>query len=42
VFTASIHGDPSYAYPYFAGFADETGEGEGEGHNLNVPPHACR
>jgi acetoin utilization deacetylase AcuC-like enzyme/ribosomal protein S18 acetylase RimI-like enzyme len=37
VFTASIHGDPSYAYPYFAGFADETGEGEGEGHNLNVP-----
>jgi acetoin utilization deacetylase AcuC-like enzyme/ribosomal protein S18 acetylase RimI-like enzyme len=37
VFTASIHGDPSYAYPYFAGFADETGEGEGAGYNLNVP-----
>ncbi|HSJ62892.1 MAG TPA: histone deacetylase family protein [Gemmatimonadaceae bacterium] len=37
VFTASIHGDPSYAYPYFAGFADEIGEGEGEGFNLNVP-----
>lgn len=37
VFTASLHGDPSYAYPYFAGFADETGEGEGAGFNLNVP-----
>ena len=37
VFTASIHGDPSYAYPYFAGFRDEIGEGEGEGFNLNVP-----
>jgi acetoin utilization deacetylase AcuC-like enzyme/ribosomal protein S18 acetylase RimI-like enzyme len=37
VFTASIHGDPSYAYPYFAGFADEIGQGEGEGFNLNVP-----
>ena len=37
VFTVSIHGDPSYAYPYFAGFPDETGDGEGEGFNLNVP-----
>ncbi|MGI8843002.1 MAG: GNAT family N-acetyltransferase [Gemmatimonadaceae bacterium] len=37
VMTASIHGDPSYAYPYFAGFADETGEGDGQGFNLNVP-----
>ncbi len=32
---ASIHGDPLDSYPYFAGFADETGEGEGEGANLN-------
>ncbi|MEO5588965.1 MAG: histone deacetylase family protein, partial [Gemmatimonadaceae bacterium] len=37
ILTLSIHGDPSYAYPYFAGFADETGEGAGEGFNYNYP-----
>jgi len=37
VFTVSIHGNPSFAYPYFSGFADEKGEGEGEGFNLNYP-----
>lgn len=37
VLTISIHGDPSYAYPYFAGFADERGEGAGEGFNQNYP-----
>ncbi len=37
VFTVSIHGDPDFAYPYFTGFADETGEGEGKGFNLNLP-----
>ena len=37
VLTISIHGDPSYAYPYFAGFADERGEGPGEGCNHNFP-----
>ncbi|MBA3051487.1 histone deacetylase family protein [bacterium] len=37
VLTVSIHGNPSFAYPYFTGFADETGEGEGEGFNLNFP-----
>lgn len=37
VLTISIHGDPSYAYPYFAGFADERGEGAGEGYNHNFP-----
>lgn len=37
VLTLSIHGDPSYAYPYFAGFADETGEGAGDGFNHNYP-----
>ncbi|NAZ36156.1 histone deacetylase family protein [Rubellimicrobium sp. CFH 75288] len=37
VLFASIHGDPLDSYPYFAGFADETGEGEGEGCTLNVP-----
>jgi acetoin utilization deacetylase AcuC-like enzyme len=37
VFTVSIHGDPSYAYPYFAGFVDERGVGAGEGCNRNFP-----
>jgi acetoin utilization deacetylase AcuC-like enzyme len=35
VMSISIHGDPSYAYPYFAGFADELGEGPGKGFNHN-------
>jgi len=33
----SIHGDPRSNFPYFAGFADEVGEGKGEGFNLNIP-----
>jgi acetoin utilization deacetylase AcuC-like enzyme len=37
VLTLSIHGNPSFAYPYYAGFADEIGEGEGEGFNHNIP-----
>jgi acetoin utilization deacetylase AcuC-like enzyme/GNAT superfamily N-acetyltransferase len=37
VLTVSIHGHPSFAYPYFSGFADEKGDGEGEGFNLNLP-----
>jgi acetoin utilization deacetylase AcuC-like enzyme/GNAT superfamily N-acetyltransferase len=37
VLTVSIHGHPSFAYPYFSGFADEVGEGEGKGFNLNLP-----
>lgn len=37
VLTISIHGDPHFAYPHFAGFADETGEGEGKGFNINYP-----
>jgi len=36
VLTVSIHGDPDFAYPYFTGFADERGEGPGEGYNLNI------
>ena len=32
----SIHGDPDFAYPYFTGFADEIGSGDGEGYNLNI------
>jgi acetoin utilization deacetylase AcuC-like enzyme len=37
VFFASIHGDPHTEYPYFLGYADERGEGAGEGCNLNLP-----
>ena len=33
----SIHADPDRGYPYFLGRADETGEGEGAGENLNIP-----
>lgn len=33
----SLHGDPLDSYPYFAGFADETGEGAGEGTTRNYP-----
>jgi acetoin utilization deacetylase AcuC-like enzyme/GNAT superfamily N-acetyltransferase len=36
VLTVSIHGHPRFAYPYFAGFEDERGEGEGTGFNLNI------
>lgn len=35
VFFASIHGDPHLCYPYFAGYADETGTGQGKGHTTN-------
>ncbi|MFQ3331622.1 MAG: acetoin utilization deacetylase AcuC-like enzyme [Oceanospirillaceae bacterium] len=37
VLFCSIHGDPMVAFPYFLGFADETGEGPGAGLNLNIP-----
>lgn len=37
VFFLSIHGDPLQEYPYFLGYADETGEGAGEGWNRNYP-----
>ncbi len=37
VLTVSVHGHPSFAYPYFAGFRDETGIGAGGGYNLNIP-----
>jgi len=33
----SIHADPDRQYPYFLGRADETGEGDGRGANLNIP-----
>lgn len=37
VLTVSIHGHPSFAYPYFSGFRDETGRGKGAGYNINLP-----
>ena len=33
----SLHGDPNRAYPYFTGFADETGAGKGLGRTMNIP-----
>lgn len=37
VFFSSIHGDPFDAFPHFLGHAEECGEGEGTGYNLNHP-----
>ncbi len=37
VLFASIHGDPRTEYPFYLGHADETGDGPGEGFNLNLP-----
>lgn len=39
VLTVSIHGHPSFAYPYFSGFEVETGSGVGAGKNINYPLH---
>jgi acetoin utilization deacetylase AcuC-like enzyme len=37
VLTISIHGHPSFAYPYFSGFRDEKGKNDGLGYNFNFP-----
>ncbi|MBN1107404.1 MAG: histone deacetylase family protein [Bacteroidales bacterium] len=37
ILTISIHGHPSFAYPYFSGFKEEKGEGSGLGYNHNFP-----
>ena len=37
VLTVSIHADPSDYYPFFTGYPGETGHGEGDGFNLNLP-----
>ena len=37
VLTVSIHGHPESSYPFYAGFEDERGEGEGRGFNSNFP-----
>lgn len=37
VLTISIHADPSFEYPYYAGYAMEIGAGEGLGFHRNFP-----
>lgn len=37
VLTVSLHADPERFYPFFWGWANETGQGEGAGCNLNLP-----
>ena len=37
VLTISIHGHPSFTYPYFSGFTSERGRGDGKGCNINIP-----
>ncbi len=37
VLYCSLHGDPREAFPYFSGYADETGSGPGAGYTLNLP-----
>jgi acetoin utilization deacetylase AcuC-like enzyme len=37
VFFASIHGDPHTEYPFYLGYADETGSGAGLGATRNLP-----
>jgi len=40
VLYVSIHGDPRTEYPFYLGHADEAGEGQGRGFNLNLPLRA--
>lgn len=37
VFVGSCHTDPTAYYPYYSGFAQETGLGDGLGTTLNIP-----
>jgi len=37
VLTVSIHADPDFEYPSYAGFANERGAGDGEGFHRNFP-----
>ena len=37
VLYCSLHGAPEDAFPYYLGYADEAGQGPGEGFNLNYP-----
>ena len=43
VLTVSIHADPARFYPFFWGYASESGKGDGRGFNLNLPlPRATK
>jgi acetoin utilization deacetylase AcuC-like enzyme len=43
VLTVSIHADPANYFPFYAGYADETGTGFGTGYNVNcVLPEGTR
>ena len=37
VLTISIHADPNFEYPHYAGYANETGTGKGLGFHKNLP-----
>ena len=37
VLTVSLHADPTSYFPFYCGYADEIGEGEGRGFNINMP-----
>jgi acetoin utilization deacetylase AcuC-like enzyme len=37
VLYVSLHGDPAQAFPYFSGYADESGAAAGAGFTLNLP-----
>ena len=37
VLFVSVHATPETYYPFFVGYAHETGRGAGEGHTLNIP-----
>ena len=37
VLFVSLHAHPAQEFPYFLGYEDETGDGAGEGFNLNLP-----
>jgi len=37
VLFVSLHGHPAQEYPFFLGYEDETGDGAGEGFNVNYP-----
>ena len=42
VLVINIHADPRFEYPFFLGNADETGEGVGQGYNVNYTlPAGC-
>ncbi len=37
VLFVSLHADPAVYYPFYAGYADETGDGAGAGATFNIP-----